>query len=174
MTPLFTVGPVNQNTLGFTNILLTTTNKLLFTGTRVVNGVTIAEIYQYSYPNGVLEGIIPFPQLEPNLTACYIDLFESNGNIFCGFAGQNNNLNVKVYQINPNPPYNFTLIGPLQNPPGGNPGVIVQGLNSSLNCNTVHFNIDPNPSPTPTPTPSPSRPSTDFRTIYKYLDIQLT
>ena len=141
ITPLFTVGAVNQNTLGFANMLLTTTNKLLFVGTRSVNNVTVADIYQYSYPNGVLEGIIPIPQLIPNFYFSEFDLFESNGNIFLAFLNQNNNLNTTIYQINPNPPYNFTLIGPLQNPPNGNPGVIIQGLNSSLNCNTVHFNI---------------------------------
>jgi hypothetical protein len=133
-----------------------------------------------SFEDGTLLGTLNFLELDIDISSTVLAantqryLFESNGNIYLAFAGQNNNLNTTIYQINPNPPYNFTLIGPLQNPYPGNPGVVIQGVNSSLNCNTVHFNIDPNPSPTPTPTPSPSRPSTDFRTIYKYLDIQLT
>jgi hypothetical protein len=175
MTPLFNVGPVNQNTLGFTNMLLTTTNKLLYIATRTANSTTIAEIYQYSYPDGALEGIIPVPQIVPSFFFAYLDIFEQNGNIFFSIKPSlgtgPDTLTTTVYQVNPNPPYNFTLVGPIQNPMPY-PGIIVQGLNSSLNCNTTHFNI-PN-TPLPTPTPSPSRPSTVFNTIYKYLDIQLT
>ena len=169
MTPLFNVGPINQNVLGTNNMLLTTTNKLLYLATLPANGTTGAAIYQYSYPDGALEGIIPVPQLAPSFFFAYMRIFESNGNIFFVLNSQDDFNNTRLYQININPPYNFTPIGSIQNPMPY-PNFVPQGYNSSLNCNTVHFNIPPNPSPTPSP--SPSAPSTAFRTIYKYLDIQ--
>jgi uncharacterized protein (TIGR02145 family) len=163
VTPLFDIGGV-PSSIGFGSMLLTTTNKLLFVGTSFINNVNVTNIYQYSYPNGTLEGIIPLSPIVPNGIGQYVKLFESNGNIFLAVSLQPTLSPTTIYQINTNSPYTMTSIGIVP----GNP----LGFNSSLNCNTVHFNITN--TPIPSPTPSPSAPSNAFRTIYKYLDIQLT
>jgi hypothetical protein len=144
-------------------MLLTTTNKLLFIGTRFTSTNTIVtELYQYSYPNGTLEQIISLLPTVPNGFGQYTKLFESAGNIFLTVNPQPTLTPTNIYQINLNSPYTITPVGTL-------PGLTL-GWNSSINCNTVNFNVAPQPSPSPTP--SPSAPSSAFRTIYKYLDIQ--
>ena len=151
---------------GNNSLLLTTTNKLITIGRRKNSAyVSVFYLSQYSYPNGTLELDIDlsstFPPSDENI---YMFLFESNGNLYMSY--QNNSIlnpPVKIYSINLNSPYNFTLINTFSNPA---PPV----FNSSLNCNTVNLIVPPQPSPTPSP--SPSAPSSAFRTIYKYLDIQ--
>jgi hypothetical protein len=151
-------------------MLLTTTNKILYVGTRFnsTNTRIITYLRQFSYPNGALELELNLAPFVPESTTYgeLVKLFESNGNIYFAHNGQPTLTPTRIYQVNVNSPYPITLVETLPE--------LTQGWNSSLNCNTVHLNIDPNPSPTPTPTPSPSRPSTVFNTIYKYLDIQLT
>jgi uncharacterized protein (TIGR02145 family) len=163
VTPLFNIITTS---LGFGTILLTSTNKLLFIGTRFSsNNLVVTYLRQYSYPDGALELEIDLAPFVPNSNSQnnYCRLFEYGGNIFFTVYGQITNFtSTNIYQINLNSPYTITLVRSL-------PGLI-QGWNSSLNCNTVNLVVQPIPSPSPTPSTSP--PSNTFRTIYKYLDIQ--
>ena len=163
-----TVTPSQMTTLfniyapaGLDSILLTSTNKLLTIGRR--NTPTAQEVTylsQYSYPGGALELDIDISStvLAVN-TQRY--LFESNGNLFVSV--QYPNPTSTIYSINLNSPYTLT-------PVYTNMNLLGATFNSSINCNTA--NLVSNPSPSPTPSPSPSAPSSAFRTIYKYLDIQ--
>jgi hypothetical protein len=165
-----TVTPAQMTTLfniyapaGLDSILLTSTNKLLTIGRR--NTPTAQEVTylsQYSYPDGALELDIDISSivLAAN-TQRY--LFESNGNLF--ISVQYPNPTSTIYSINLNSPYTLT-------PVYTNMNLLGATFNSSINCNTVNLNAPPQPSPIPTP--PPSAPSSAFRTIYKYLDIQLT
>jgi hypothetical protein len=128
-------------------------------------------IYQYSYPDGVLERTIDLSTVVVGSGyGQYVKLFESNGNIYFSYNAQPTLMPTTIYQINSNSPFNITQVATI---PGLN-----QGFNSSTNCNTVNFSIDPAPSPSPnispSPTPSltpPVSPNVGVNTIYKYLDI---
>jgi uncharacterized protein (TIGR02145 family) len=164
VTSLFTVGGSTQTSLGWGSMLLTTTNKLLYIGTRPgSNNSSLATIYQYSYPDGALEGTIDLSSQIPNWQGSYVKLFESGGNIFFALNNPPTLTPTTIYRINLSSPYSISPIVAL---PGLN-----QGFNSSINCNTVNFNVS-SPQPSPSPTPSTSPPPANFRTIYKYLDIQ--
>ena len=172
VTTLFDVGFPNTS-IGFGNMLLTSTNKLLYIGTKF-NGPPITGIItwlrQYSYPDGALEleidlaPYVPFDSTYGN----YSNVFESNGNIYFTYALKPNLTTTNVYRIDSNSPYPVTLVGTV---PGN-----TQLWNSSFNCNTTNFTVAPSPTPglSPTPTPSltpPLSPNVGINTIYKYLDI---
>ena len=148
---------------GLDSILLTSTNKLITVGKRnTPSAQNVTYLSQYSYPGGVLEADIDISSTVL-ATNGQRYLFESNGNLFVSI--QFPDPTSTIYSINLNSPYTLT-------PVYTNMNLFGASFNSSINCNTVNLNVNPNPSPSPTPTPSPSAPSTAFRTIYKYLDIQ--
>jgi hypothetical protein len=165
VTSLFSLGAgFSQTSLGFGSMLLTSTNKILFVGTRLSNNTSISTIYQYSYPNGTLEGMIDLtPIVVGSGYGQYVKLFETGGNIFFSLNAQPTLTPTNIYQINLNSPYTITSVSSITG--------LNQGFNSSINCNTVNFNVS-SPQPSPSPTPSTSPPPANFRTIYKYLDIQ--
>ena len=160
MTALFSIyAPA-----GIQDFLLTLTNKIIVVGKRL-NSSQLQEIYlsQYSYPDGALELDINLSDVIPpysgGIARC--KLFESNGNLFLSVLALNN-ASSTIYNVNLNSPYNLTFVRTITDN-----YQVDAWYNSSLNCNTV--NLTPPSSP---PAPSPSAPSSAFRTIYKYLDIQ--
>jgi hypothetical protein len=161
ITPLFNLLSASY---GFGSILLTTTNKLLFIGTRYTQNQFITFLRQYSYPDGALELEIDLSSIAPpnpnQALQEYFNLFESNGNLYISYSPASWTTTT-IYNINLNSPYTITPVWT---------GIAFQenSYNSSLNCNTVNFA----PAPSPSPTPSLSAPPSTFRTIYKYLDIQ--
>jgi hypothetical protein len=169
-----TVTPAQMTTLfdiyapaGLDSILLTSTNKLIVVGRRNTSTTQMVHyLSQYSYPDGVLELDIDISYVIPNGQQTQTHLFESNGNLYL-FNSFPYPLST-LYNINLNSPYTLTPVYNSMNLFGAT-------FNSSINCNTVNFNVlspQPSPSPTPSPTPSTSPPPANFRTIYKYLDIQ--
>jgi hypothetical protein len=167
ITPLFNIL---STSLGNGTMLLTSTNKLLFIGTRFISNNTQIQWFlrQYSYPDGAIEAEITLPYVAP-ISAGYnqlIGLFESGGNIFLSKSPVSGNT-TDIYQININSPYPIT-------PVWNNISFNSFGYNSSINCNTVALNVPSIPSPSPSPTPSltpPVSPNVGVNTIYKYLDI---
>jgi len=160
-TPVFNMV---SDSGGIDSFILTSTNKIITSG-RKLNPTTFNSdhvINQYSYPAGALELSFNVSSIIPNNVYSSL-LFESNGNLFITVPIYPNEY---IYQINLNYPYSLTLIRTTTIP------AFNRVYNSAVNCNTVNLNVPPNPSPTPSP--SPSAPSSAFRTIYKYLDIQLT
>jgi hypothetical protein len=152
---------------GLDALMLTATNKVITVGRRATSSTQyVYYLSQYSYPDGALELDIDLSSTIPAGNSTYsFKLFESNGNLYV--AVSSTYPNEIIYNINLNSPYTFTPVRTTTNP-----NQWFASYNSSINCNTVNLNVNPNPSPSPTPTPSPSAPSTAFRTIYKYLDIQ--
>jgi len=147
---------------GLDTILLTSTNKLITIGRRnTPTAQFVHYLSQYSYPDGVLELDIDISSVVSNGQNQQYYLFESNGNLFVSI--QFPQPTSTIYSINLNSPYTLT-------PVYTNINLFGATFNSSINCNTVNLNVSPQPSPTPSP--SPSAPSSAFRTIYKYLDIQ--
>lgn len=146
---------------GLDSILLTSTNKLITIGRRNTPAAqNVTYLSQYSYPDGILEADIDISSTVLDINAQRY-LFESNGNLFVSI--QYPPPTSTIYSININSPYTLT-------PVYTNMNLFGATFNSSINCNTVNLNVSPQPSPTPSP--SPSAPSSAFRTIYKYLDIQ--
>jgi hypothetical protein len=146
---------------GLDSILLTSTNKLITVGKRnTPSAQNVTYLSQYSYPEGVLEADIDISSTVLDTNAQRY-LFESNGNLFVSI--QYPPPTSTIYSININSPYTLT-------PVYTNMNLFGATFNSSINCNTVNLIVPPIPSPSPTPSTSP--PSTAFRTIYKYLDIQ--
>jgi hypothetical protein len=146
---------------GLDSILLTSTNKLITVGKRnTPSAQNVTYLSQYSYPEGVLEADIDISSTVLDTNAQRY-LFESNGNLFVSI--QYPPPTSTIYSININSPYTLTPVYTSMNLFGAT-------FNSSINCNTVNLIVPPIPSPSPTPSTSP--PSTAFRTIYKYLDIQ--
>jgi uncharacterized protein (TIGR02145 family) len=149
---------------GLDSILLTSTNKLITIGRRnTPSAQDVAYLSQYSYPDGILEADIDISSTVLATNAQRY-LFESNGTLFVSIQYPFPTSST-IYSININSPYTLT-------PVYTNMNLFGATFNSSINCNTVNLNVSPQPSPTPSP--SPSAPSSAFRTIYKYLDIQLT
>lgn len=163
VTPLFNISTTS---LGSDSMLLTSTNKLLFVGTRFnSNNIAIRVLKQYSYPNGVLETEIDLSTIALSSEQVFLGLFESGGEIYLAKSFITAPISTALYKISPTSPYPITTV--FSNIAQG-----TKAYNSSINCNTANLNVSPQPSPSPTPTPSTSPPSAAFRTIYKYLDIQ--
>ena len=162
ITPLFNIP---STSLGAGAMLLTSTNKLLFIGTRFnpSNNELISYLRQYSYPDGTLETEVDLSSLGAIGVNSIFGLFESGGEIFLSQSPIPINA-TNIYKININSPYLITPVW--TNIPFGS-----AGYNSSINCNTVALNPAPSPpAPTPSLTP-PVSPNVGVNTIYKYLDI---